>query len=80
MPDQLGNVGNIGDILKHAALVELAAWLTRERTDVSFVDTHTFQLEAPLPDRARWEREVDALSPVGIPRTRDMRRSNARRF
>jgi hypothetical protein len=27
---------------------------------VSFVDTHTFQLEAPLPDRACWEREVDA--------------------
>ncbi|MDB4945844.1 MAG: hypothetical protein JWP97_5378 [Labilithrix sp.] len=59
---QLGNVGNIGDILKHAALVELAAWLARERTDVSFVDTHTFKLEAPLPDRARWEREVDVLT------------------
>src|ERR1019366_4813216 len=26
------------------------------------VDTHTFQLHAPLPDRARWEREVDALA------------------
>ena len=59
---QLGNVGNVGDILKHAALVELAAWLARERADVSFVDTHSFQLEAPLPDRARWEREVEALA------------------
>jgi hypothetical protein len=55
-------LGNVGDILKHAALVELAAWLARERADVSFVDTHTFQLQAPLPDRARWEREVDALA------------------
>jgi 23S rRNA A2030 N6-methylase RlmJ len=59
---QLDNVGNLGDILKHAALVELAALLAGGRTGVSFVDTHTFQLHAPLPDRARWDREVDALA------------------
>ena len=59
---QLGNVGNLGDIIKHAALVELAALLAGGRADVSFVDTHTFQLQAPLLDRARWDREVDALA------------------
>ena len=59
---QLGNVGNLGDIIKHAALVELAGLLAGGRADVSFVDTHTFQLQAPLPDRARWDREVDALT------------------
>ena len=57
---QLGNVGNLGDILKHAALVELATLLAGTRADVSFVETHTFKLEAPLPDRARWDREVAA--------------------
>jgi hypothetical protein len=42
--------------------VELATLLARDRSDVSFVDTHTFQLNAPLRDRARWEREVSALA------------------
>jgi 23S rRNA A2030 N6-methylase RlmJ len=57
---QLGHVGNTGDILKHAALVELAAMLARDRPDVSFVDTHAFQLHAPQGDeaRAQWERDV----------------------
>jgi 23S rRNA A2030 N6-methylase RlmJ len=57
---QLGNVGNLGDILKHAALAEIAALLARARADVSFVDTHAFQLHAPLPDRVRWERDLAA--------------------
>jgi 23S rRNA A2030 N6-methylase RlmJ len=59
---QLGNVGNLGDIIKHAALVELATLLARGTSAVSFVDTHTFQLHAPLPDRKRWERHMEALS------------------
>jgi 23S rRNA A2030 N6-methylase RlmJ len=58
---QLRNVGNLGDIVKHAALVELATFLARDHGDVSFVDTHAFQLYAPLADRARWDREVRAL-------------------
>lgn len=59
---QLGNVGNLGDILKHAALLELATLFAGRPAGVSFVDTHTFQLEAPLAERARWERDVDALA------------------
>ena len=59
---QLGYVGNLGDIIKHAALVELSLLLARGRSKVSFVDTHAFQLHAPLPDRARWESDVDTLA------------------
>ncbi len=61
---QLGNVGNRGDIIKHAALVQLASMLARSPSLVAFVDTHTFQLHAPLAGRARWEREVDELAAV----------------
>jgi hypothetical protein len=57
---QLGNVGNLGDILKHAALVELASLLSGERARVSYVDTHAFRLHAPLADREQWSRDVDA--------------------
>lgn len=58
---QLGNVGNLGDVIKHAALVELAALLAQAPERVSFVDTHAFQIHAPLADPARWAREVEAL-------------------
>lgn len=58
---QSRSVGNLGDILKHAALVELASLLDRRAAPVSYVDTHTFLLHAPASDRARWSREVDDL-------------------
>lgn len=57
---QSGHVGNLGDIVKHAALVELAAMLAERHAAVSFVDTHTFLLHAPLAHGDRWQREVDA--------------------
>ena len=58
---QSRSVGNLGDILKHAALVELAALLASRGARVSHVDTHTFLLHAPPADRAKWTREVDEL-------------------
>lgn len=58
---QSRSVGNLGDILKHAALVELAALLASRSALVSHVDTHTFLLHAPAADRARWTREVEDL-------------------
>ncbi len=58
---QLGNVGNLGDVIKHAVLVELAGLLARAPERVSFVDTHAFQIHAPLADPTRWAREVEAL-------------------
>ena len=59
---QSRSVGNLGDILKHAALVELASLLASRGAPVSHVDTHTFLLHAPAADRARWTREVDDLA------------------
>jgi len=55
---QSGNVGNLGDIIKHAALVELASLLVGTGEPVSFVDTHTFRLHAPLAMPERFHREV----------------------
>lgn len=57
---QSRSVGNLGDILKHAALTELA-YVLAERGPVSFVETHTFLLHSPIADLERWGREVDAL-------------------
>ena len=44
---QSGNVGNLGDILKHAALVELGSLLRSRNPDgrSNYLDTHTFLLE-----------------------------------
>lgn len=57
---QTGHVGNLGDIIKHAALVELGALLVDTGSPVSFVDTHTFRLHAPLSRAERFHRELAA--------------------
>lgn len=57
---QRRSVGNLGDVLKHGALVELASLLARRRAAVSFVETHAFLLHAPLADESRWRAEVSA--------------------
>jgi 23S rRNA A2030 N6-methylase RlmJ len=59
---QARSVGNLGDILKHAALFELASMLARAGGAVRYVETHTFLLHAPLADAERWTREVDRLA------------------
>jgi hypothetical protein len=47
------NVGNRGDVVKHIALVALADLLrARNPGLVRHVETHTFRLFAPLPERA----------------------------
>lgn len=45
-------------MLKHGALVALATELGR--AGLRFVDTHTFLLQAPLADQARWQDAVAA--------------------
>ncbi len=57
---QSGHVGNLGDIIKHAALVELATNLAQRDAPVSFVDTNTFLLHAPLANAERFHREAAA--------------------
>jgi hypothetical protein len=45
------NVGNLGDILKHAALVNLAQLHTaRNKSKVAYIETHAFKLEATCPN------------------------------
>ena len=59
---QDANVGNRGDIVKHAALVALATLLrARNAGPVRHVETHTFRLTAPLPDPALWRTRVAEL-------------------
>lgn len=58
---QSGNVGNLGDILKHAALTRLAQVLGERRIPrVNYLDTHAFQFIA-RPANRNWHGEVDAL-------------------
>jgi hypothetical protein len=53
------NVGNVGDIVKHAALVALAEALRRRNAGVvRHVETHTFRLSALLPDPEGWRARV----------------------
>ncbi|AKF04294.1 hypothetical protein [Sandaracinus amylolyticus] len=56
---QSRSVGNLGDVLKHAALIALAERLAHTR--VRYVDTHTFLLHAPLADLERWNADVERL-------------------
>lgn len=51
---QFANVGNLGDILKHAALTSLVELLHTQGERLLSVDTHAFLLEAPCPDPSRW--------------------------
>ncbi len=58
---QLRNVGNLGDILKHAALMNIAKMLTgRNSARFAYIETHAFMLEASCPNPAQWERETKA--------------------
>lgn len=60
------NVGNVGDIVKHAALVALAGLLRRRNAGlVRHVETHTFRLVAPIPEPALWRGRVAAHVPAG---------------
>jgi len=58
---QSRSVGNLGDILKHAALFELASLLAELHAPVRYIETHTYLLDAPPADLGRWRREVDGL-------------------
>jgi hypothetical protein len=58
------NVGNRGDVIKHAALVALASALrARNPGLVRHAETHTFRLHAPLPDPTRWHAAITTLPP-----------------
>lgn len=64
---QSNNVGNLGDILKHAALVAGVEALLKNGRALTYIDTHAYLLEAPCGNPGRWLNE-----------SRDLRRQHAR--
>lgn len=64
---QYGNVGNLGDILKHAALIALTEIaIGRTENKLAYIDTHAFRLSATCPFPDEWHKvisdEIDAYS------------------
>ena len=59
---QLSNVGNLGDIIKHAALVELAKLIQSRNQDekINYLDTHTYLLESTCSNGG-WRKETAEL-------------------
>jgi len=55
------NVGNLGDILKHGAMVRLARLAAQRaiRAPVTYIDTHAFQLEAPWNNPLKWKQNIN---------------------
>lgn len=58
---QLKNVGNLGDILKHGALVRLAQLMRNRaiKAPLLYFDTHAFLLQAPWNEELSWKRAVN---------------------
>jgi len=58
---QLENVGNLGDILKHGALVRLADLAAQRaiRGPVTYIDTHAFRLHAPWNNPLKWKQNIN---------------------
>jgi 23S rRNA A2030 N6-methylase RlmJ len=62
MTDQADRtVGNLGDILKHGALVRLARLAAQRaiRAPVTYIDTHAYLLEAECEDPLSWKRNIN---------------------
>lgn len=58
---QAENVANLGDILKHGALVRLASLAAQRaiRGPVTYIDTHAFLLEAPWTNPLKWKQNIN---------------------
>lgn len=58
---QLDNVGNLGDILKHGALVRLAKLMSTKaiKAPLLYFDTHAFMLNAPWNNKLKWKQAVN---------------------
>lgn len=61
MNKQLDNVGNLGDILKHGALVRLAKLMRTKaiKAPLLYFDTHAFLLNAPWTNELKWKQAVN---------------------
>lgn len=58
---QAENVGNLGDILKHGALVRLARIAAQRaiRGPVTYIETHAFLLESPWNNALKWKQRIN---------------------
>lgn len=58
---QMENVGNLGDILKHGALVRLAKLMSTKaiKAPLLYFDTHAFMLNAPWNNKLKWKQAVN---------------------
>ena len=58
---QAENVGNLGDILKHGALVRLAGVAAQRaiRGPVTYIDTHAFRLESDWNSALKWKQAIN---------------------
>ena len=57
---QYRNVGNLGDILKHAALINLLKLLAcHNKSGLAYIESHAFLLNAPCPNPDQWLKEVN---------------------
>jgi len=65
---QDSKVGNIGDILKHAALIALAGLIKKRNTQkkICYLDTHTYNFKSKCSNE-RWTEEVAKLVDAGNP-------------
>lgn len=61
MNKQHKNVGNLGDILKHGALVRLAKLMRNRaiKAPLLYFDTHAFLLQAPWNEGLIWKQAVN---------------------
>lgn len=56
---QDGNVGNLGDILKHSALFNISSLMIKKfGCKMFYIDTHTYKLSAEFPYRTKWKEEI----------------------
>lgn len=57
------NVGNLGDILKHAALMNISELILGKcGCDTAYIDTHTYKLYARFPYPRKWREDTDNLN------------------
>lgn len=58
---QAENVGNLGDILKHGALVRLARVAAQRaiRGPVTYIESHAFLLNSPWNNPLKWKQNIN---------------------
>lgn len=63
---QVNNVGNLGDIIKHVALVQLGShvvdYARETQSQIFYIDTHTFIVESLIAKAQQWYDNINSMS------------------